>query len=135
MRKAGFYLISVLLAASDLIFKEVIERRKTFRIVKNSGFAGSKMKENPKLVMSVSAFFTAAIAVYIAIAKEDGPASIVKKFGWSICLGGAISNSADRIRKKYVVDYIPIGKYVYNISDFFVYIGAVIAGIAGFFEK
>jgi hypothetical protein len=39
VREVGFYLISGLLAASDLIFKEVIERRKTFRIVKNSGDA------------------------------------------------------------------------------------------------
>ncbi len=135
MKKSGFYLISLVLAAADLIFKEFAERRKTFRIVKNSGFAGSSMKDRPKFVTLVSTVFTAGIALYIAVSDENGRVSFMKNLGWSICLGGALSNTADRIRKKYVVDYIPIGKYVYNISDFFVYTGALIAGVFGFFEK
>ncbi|MCR4890914.1 MAG: signal peptidase II [Lachnospiraceae bacterium] len=43
--------------------------------------------------------------------------------GRSLILSGALSNTLDRVRKGYVVDYIPIGKYFYNIGDFCIYIG------------
>ncbi|MCR4744854.1 MAG: signal peptidase II [Lachnospiraceae bacterium] len=135
MKKAGYFLISAALAGTDLFLKDNMERRKIPGLIKNTGFAGSRLKKYPKIVMMVSAVFTFMIALYIAFGKESGKNSSIKKIGWSFVLGGALSNSADRIRKNYVVDYIPIGKFVYNISDFFIYIGALIAAAADFLEK
>ncbi len=43
--------------------------------------------------------------------------------GRSLILSGALSNTLDRVRKGYVVDYIPIGKYFYNMGDFCIYMG------------
>ena len=134
MKKGIYFLISALLALTDMLLKEIFERGGKVRIIKNTGFAGSFMHKRPKLVMLVSTIFTGFIAVYIALSGENGRITTIKKIGWSTVLGGALSNSIDRIRKHYVVDYIPIGKYVYNISDFFIYIGALTAGIAELFN-
>ncbi len=59
------------------------------------------------------------------------------KFGLSLLLGGSFSNTYDRLRRKYVVDYFSIhienrvwrglSKVVFNISDFCIVSGAVIA--------
>lgn len=129
MKTPFYFLISAVLSISDLIIKEIAEKKKPDIIIKNTGFAGSRMKKHPNLVMTVSAVFTSLIALYIAVGDAGDRSVSLKKLGWSIVLGGALSNSIDRVRKHYVVDYIPIGKYVYNISDFFIYIGALIAGI------
>ncbi|MBD5544028.1 MAG: signal peptidase II [Lachnospiraceae bacterium] len=61
------------------------------------------------------------------------------KAGLSLLLGGAFSNTYDRIKRKYVVDYFGfrfkrfpgISKVVFNLSDFFIVAGALIAALAG----
>ena len=61
------------------------------------------------------------------------------KAGLSLLLGGAFSNTYDRMKRKYVVDYFGfrfkcfpgLSKVVFNLSDFFIVIGAMIAALAG----
>lgn len=55
----------------------------------------------------------------------------------SMVLGGAFSNTYDRLKRKYVVDYVSFnvpGKYlkrvIFNISDFCIMIGALLAALA-----
>lgn len=55
------------------------------------------------------------------------------RLGLSLLLGGSFSNTYDRLKRKYVVDYVSfnvpckaIRRIVFNISDFFIIIGAVI---------
>ena len=55
------------------------------------------------------------------------------RLGLSLLLGGSFSNTYDRLKRKYVVDYfsfnVPvkfIRKIVFNISDLFIMIGALI---------
>lgn len=52
-------------------------------------------------------------------------------------LGGAFSNTYDRCRRKYVVDYFSFGvkwkrlsRIVFNISDFGIILGALTAALA-----
>lgn len=59
------------------------------------------------------------------------------KAGLAFLLGGAYSNTYDRLTRKYVVDYVsfPVKnerfrKIVFNISDFCILIGAVLITIA-----
>lgn len=59
------------------------------------------------------------------------------KAGLAFLLGGAYSNTYDRLARKYVVDYVsfPVKnayfrKVVFNISDFCILIGAVLITIA-----
>lgn len=60
------------------------------------------------------------------------------KLGFGMFFGGAWSNFYDHFIRGYVVDYIKIPhgfikKIVFNISDFFIAAGAVIASIFSFF--
>ena len=50
---------------------------------------------------------------------------------WALIIGGALGNFLDRLRMKYVVDFIDMGIgsnrwYVYNLADAFITIGIVI---------
>jgi len=54
--------------------------------------------------------------------------------GLAILLGGAFSNTYDRLKRKYVVDYFsfevrwkPLQNIVFNLSDFCILIGAMLA--------
>ena len=54
----------------------------------------------------------------------------------SLLLGGAFSNTYDRLRRRYVVDYLSFGvkwtrlrKIIFNLSDFFIIIGALLAAL------
>lgn len=54
--------------------------------------------------------------------------------GLSFLLGGAYSNTYDRLKRKYVVDYFswnvkwaPLGRIVFNLSDFCIMAGALLA--------
>lgn len=59
------------------------------------------------------------------------------KCGLALLLGGAYSNTYDRLKRKYVVDYVSfavkntkIRNIVFNISDFGIIIGALILVLA-----
>ena len=55
------------------------------------------------------------------------------KTGLALILGGAYSNTYDRLRRKYVVDYITFPKIstvVFNLSDFGIMIGAMLLTIS-----
>lgn len=61
------------------------------------------------------------------------------KLGLAFLLGGAFSNTFDRLKRKYVVDYVSfhiglerLTHIIFNISDFFIMIGAVLMVIGGF---
>lgn len=61
--------------------------------------------------------------------------------GLAMLLGGAYSNTYDRLRRKYVVDYVSFGvpvkrlrRIIFNISDFCIMIGAMITVIAQYQE-
>ncbi|HJA92944.1 MAG TPA: signal peptidase II, partial [Candidatus Eisenbergiella merdipullorum] len=60
------------------------------------------------------------------------------KTGLSLLLGGAWSNTYDRLKRKYVVDYFslnvkwkPLRQIIFNISDFCILIGALIIAFKG----
>ena len=58
------------------------------------------------------------------------------KFGLALLLGGAFSNTYDRLKRSYVVDYFSLStpwprlnRIVFNLSDFAILIGALICVI------
>ena len=69
-------------------------------------------------------------AVFVMTLGSRG--SAVLKTGLALLLGGAYSNTYDRLRRKYVVDYFSFGvkwqklrRVVFNISDFCIAVGAM----------
>ena len=86
---------------------------------------------NPKRTAFVSIIFTVFMSgVYVATLGMKGDR--ILKTGLALLLGGAYSNTYDRLRRKYVVDYVSFGvkntrlkTIIFNISDFGIIIGAV----------
>lgn len=69
-------------------------------------------------------------AVFVMTLGSRG--SAVLKTGLALLLGGAYSNTYDRLRRKYVVDYFSFGvkwqklrHVVFNLSDFCIAVGAM----------
>lgn len=105
--------------------------------VKNYGFAGNLLDKDPKTVACVSGALTAVMAVALLAAPQK------LKLPMALILGGAISNTADRLIRGYVVDYIPMGTigsgkkkrpkraYYGNISDLAILTGTL-ASLAGY---
>ncbi len=88
-----------------------------------------------KIVASVSLIFTILMVLFFLVTlTSKGNACL--KFGLAFLLGGAFSNTYDRFKRKYVVDYFSfntnhpsISNIVFNIADFCIAVGAAIAAI------
>lgn len=120
MKGRDAYALAGAIALADTAVKGFIEKPP----VKNYGFAGNRLDKHPKAVAYVSAALTGVMGVALAFAPEK------LKLPMSLILGGAISNTADRLIRGYVVDYIPMGGKVYgNISDFAIFAGAGIGAV------
>ncbi len=105
--------LAAAIAAGDGIIKSKI---KDPRITKNRGFALNRMDRYPKAVAAVSLALTAVTATGLFNTEKH-------KAAFALVLGGALSNTCDRLFKGYVTDYIRIGNVVYNISDFAIFAG------------
>lgn len=88
----------------------------------------------PKLIAAVSVLLTVFLTVlYILTLGMAGKKLL--KWGLTLLLGGAYSNTYDRLVRKYVVDYVsfnlPFGfrKVIFNIGDFCIMIGAFLSAI------
>ena len=143
-------MISGILAGLDSAIKGKNDNANK-NVLRNSGFAKGRMDDKPHVVAIVSLVVTAmsALCLYLApgfpneksagTSRADKNSTVLYRLGMAFILGGGISNTYDRLRKRYVVDYIPVGKYVYNLSDFFIFIGTAISTMAvmsrGFLER
>ena len=90
-------------------------------------------QKRPALVMLLSAIMTAVLTVVFAVTFTFKGKKLLK-LGLGMLLGGAFSNSYDRISKGYVVDYLNFPKapglirnVIFNLSDFAIIIGAFIS--------
>jgi len=85
------------------------------------------------LVMAISIIITVILSlIFLFTLTLKG--RWLLKMGLSLLLGGAFSNSYDRLKKGYVVDYLNFPKapgfirnMIFNISDFAIIIGALIS--------
>ncbi len=92
--------------------------------------------KNPFIVMVLSFGLTLILSiVFVLTLTKKGAGAL--KFGLGLLLGGAFSNTYDRLRKGYVVDYLIFPKapgliknVIFNISDFAIIIGSLISALA-----
>jgi len=107
----------------------------------NKGAFLNIMERNGLLLRGISVVFTLLITgVFIMTLGKKG--STMLKTGLALLLGGAFSNTYDRLRRKYVVDYFSIhitkgpfkklSQVVFNLADFCIMIGAALAVAAKF---
>ena len=91
------------------------------------------MENKKKLLHAISIIFTIIIAVLFLLTFCT-KGNRMLKLGLSLLLGGAFSNTYDRLTREYVVDYFSfcspwknLNRIVFNISDFCIIIGSFIA--------
>ena len=84
------------------------------------------------VVKSISVFLTVVLTLlFVVTLGKMGKHPL--KAGLSLLLGGAYSNTYDRIKRSYVVDYFrinvtwkPLRDLIFNLSDFCIIIGALV---------
>ena len=87
------------------------------------------------LVAALSTVLVAVMAVVFVLSLGQQGNNLLR-IGLSMMLGGGFSNTYDRLKRKYVVDYVSFGvkwkrlrKVVFNCSDFCIMIGALLIAI------
>lgn len=89
-----------------------------------------------KLMAGISVLLTVfCLILFLLTLFQKGNGLL--KAGLSLLLGGAFSNTYDRMKRKYVVDYFGfrlkcfpgLSKMVFNLSDFFILTGAMLAAV------
>jgi len=102
----------------------------------NTGAAGNLLSHTPRLAQCIHAAVLGLIAAEsVRRLPRAGGGNVPLKLGLSLMLGGGGSNLYDRIRRGHVLDYVSFGfgpkrfrRLVFNVSDFCVFAGAVLAG-------
>lgn len=109
----------------------------------NRGAAFNTGEKRPEIVKVISVVLTAAAAV-IFLCSFGLVGRGMLKTGLSLLLGGAFSNTYDRLRRGYVVDYfrfnVPVKRIrnlIFNVSDFCIMLGAalVVLGESDFLKR
>lgn len=141
----GYSLLAIAIFITDLLIKNHIERmeiageektlaggRLLLRKYHNKG-AFLNAGERRRGLISVLSLVLTLGATMLFLATFTCKGSRVLKAGLALLLGGAYSNTYDRLVRKYVVDYISfpvrnqkIRNIVFNISDFCIMIGALL---------
>lgn len=141
--------ITAAIFISDFLIKNHMERTlaegeekrkmKGFLLLRmhhNKGaFLNAGQKKRP-VVVTLSVLLTIGTAAVFALSLGTRGNGMFKA-GLSMLLGGAFSNTYDRLKRKYVVDYFsfPVkwkwfSRIVFNLSDFGIIIGALVAALA-----
>lgn len=137
---------SILLAASILCADTVIKKHREqnkepqayldgnvhIMTYHNYGAFLNSGEKNPFLVKLISVILTLAMtALFIVSFTKYGSSQL--RTGLAFLLGGAYSNTYDRVKKGFVTDYLNFPKLpgkikniVFNISDFCIMVGCVL---------
>lgn len=156
----------VSLLTADSIIKYLIEKNRNEQevtpkfngklVIKkyhNRGAMFDIGNRNQALIALLSLVFSAFVTgIFVATLGRKGKKML--NLGLALILGGAYSNTYDRLKRKYVVDYLSFcintdrckhkipkkftdkfGALVFNISDFGIIIGAMLLVISELFQK
>ena len=112
----------------EFILKNKIRLRKYH----NHGAFLNIMETRKKILHIISVMFTIIVS-FILLFTLFHKGNRILKLGLSLLLGGAFSNTYDRLSRNYVVDYFSfcspfprLNQIVFNISDFCIIIGTLI---------
>lgn len=101
----------------------------------NRGMVLNAGEKKQSVVAVISLVLTVILTVVFFISLGHRGNNLLRT-GLSLLLGGAFSNTYDRLKRKYVVDYISFGvrwkrlrNIVFNFSDLCIIIGALLAAL------
>lgn len=116
--------------------RELLGGRILLRKHHNKGAFLNWGEQSRPLVAAVSVVLT-LVAAILLLCSFGHAGNGMLQMGLSLLLGGAFSNTYDRLKRKYVVDYVSFGvkwkglrRVVFNISDFCIIIGALLTALA-----
>ena len=144
-----YIIIVILIFVLDLLIKNYIERgvreNENRKILKgtllirkhhNKGFALNK-GSNARVMVAAVSLGMAVFCTFLFVASLGNKGNSLLNTALALLLGGAYSNTYDRLKRKYVVDYfsfnVPIQsvrRIIFNLSDMFIIIGAMLSAIA-----
>lgn len=112
--------------------KEILKKFGILRRVHNKGMMLNLGERYPNLVKNLSCVMTVLLSgVQILLLGKKGYTK--EKLGLALVLGGAISNTYDRVKRGFVVDYFGFSSknkkwssVTYNIGDFAIFLGGMI---------
>ena len=103
----------------------------------NKGMILNRWEQKQPLVAAVSVVFTGIMFLVFLVSLGQRGNNLLR-VGLSLILGGGFSNTYDRLKRKYVVDYFSFGvkwerlrRIVFNGSDFCIIIGALLTALSG----
>lgn len=139
--------IAAAVFAADLVIKSRVEKsgglprnvwkgRIVLQKYHNKGAMLNFGEKKQGLVAAASVLLTfLVLAVFILSFGQRG--NNLLRTGLALLLGGAFSNTYDRLKRRYVVDYISFqvkwkrfADIVFNLSDFCIMVGAMISCVA-----
>ena len=101
----------------------------------NKGAFLNIREKNQKAVMVISVMLTVLMTVFYIMTLTNAGKGLLK-WGLTLLLGGAYTNTYDRLTRKYVVDYVSFNvpfrwlrRIIFNIGDFCIMIGAMLSVI------
>ena len=102
--------------------------------VKNRGFALNRLDRHPRLIKVVSGAVSAAMTAAFAESVIRGGDDPLYQTGLALVTGGGLSNTADRLLKGEVTDYLTFQRkhgrnkreVVYNAADLAIFAGSAI---------
>lgn len=98
----------------------------------NNGAALNLLAKKPKVMRGIHTMLMVIVGIlYYFVLKTTGKP--LEKTGMALLAGGGLNNLLDRYTKGHVVDYVRFNfgpkrfrKIVFNISDFFIFLGALL---------
>ena len=98
----------------------------------------NKLEQHPLFVQLASVFAGGVLLVCQAMLLKK-PGQEKEKLGLALMTAGAVSNTYDRLRRGYVVDYLAIKTrhkritdLTFNLGDISIFAGAVLAFLGAF---
>ncbi|BDI32864.1 lipoprotein signal peptidase [Capsulimonas corticalis] len=141
MNRPAIFLLAAAIVAADQWAKQIVlhgfsvgESRTVIHglldltFVRNTGGAFGILPQGTQALSVAAVAAAAAIVYYLARSKPPYPARLA--LGLALPLGGSLGNLIDRVRLRYVVDYLDVyvGSHhwpVFNIAD-----AAICTGVA-----
>lgn len=145
----GIFAIAAVIFAVELVIKGTVEKRikegevKPFlgkmcwlRNYHNSGAMLELGKKRKGIVAFLSVAFTFLLFILALLSVYLGAGTGKAKTALALVLGGAFSNTYDRLKRKYVVDYLSLRvknkrlrSIVFNLADLCIFTGCAMLAI------
>lgn len=115
--------------------KKILNGKIILQKYRNKGACLNLLSKRPKIVVIISVVFSLLLFLYFIFSLGTRGNKLLR-IGLAFLIGGSFSNTYDRLKKKYVVDYFSfqtkskkINAVVFNLADFCILIGAMLAAI------